>query len=39
MFILLITLSENKSLNRLEVISAHKVKRKIQREIEKWKQK
>lgn len=36
---IVITIFENKSLNRLEIISAHKVKRKIQGEIEKWKQK
>lgn len=36
---IVITVSENKDLNRLEIISAHKVKRRIQGEIEKWKQK
>lgn len=36
---LVIASYENKDLNRIEIISAHKVKREIQKEIEKWKQK
>lgn len=33
---IVIILNKEKGLNRLEIISAHKVRRKIQREIRKW---